>query len=147
MNLDNDEWLIKDGILIKYKKFECNPKSIIIPEGVLEIGGSSFYNRSLENVILPNSLIKVGSCAFYNNNITKLTIPRKVKIIEWKAFYHNQITSVMIMKETKISDDSFDSFTEIIRVPKELEIKVEKEETELEKVNRDKKRILELLRK
>ena len=46
-------------------------KTVIIPEGVTEIGSNAFWNTTLESVNLPSTIRKIGSGAFGDNNNLK----------------------------------------------------------------------------
>ncbi len=48
----------------------------------------------LTSVILPNTLIVIGHSAFYNNELTEVTIPSSVRYIVSEAFYQNKLQNV-----------------------------------------------------
>ena len=48
----------------------------------------------LTSVVLPNTLIDIGHSAFYNNELTEVTIPASVRFIGSKAFYQNKLQNV-----------------------------------------------------
>ncbi|GEM_PF-1551379 len=52
-----------------------NLKSVEIPETVISIGYSAFYQSALERVNLPEHLTELGASAFYHTNISEITIP------------------------------------------------------------------------
>ena len=73
--------------------------SVVIPEGVTQIGGHAFqYCYSLQNVILPSTLIEIGNYAFYCcNSLSSITIPESVSKIGEYAFSNcNALTSIYI---------------------------------------------------
>lgn len=56
MNIDNETWLIKDGVLFKYKGCE---NEIVIPEDVKIIRSYVFSSCNLKKVTLPSSIEKI----------------------------------------------------------------------------------------
>lgn len=55
---------IVQGILIE---FHVEPKEVVVPEGIREIGKSCFFNkRGILEISLPNSLERIGERAFRN---------------------------------------------------------------------------------
>ena len=48
----------------------------------------------LTSVVLPNTLIDIGHSAFYNNELTEVTIPSSVRYIGSEAFYQNKLQNV-----------------------------------------------------
>lgn len=77
---DINDFEIIEGELIKY-----NGKSKIVnlPEGIVSLGSSSFWNNThIKEVILPDSLIQIGGDAFYYcTNMVKVNIPANVKVM------------------------------------------------------------------
>ena len=77
---------IADGVLK-----ECTDKdveSVVIPEGVTEIGGCAFKGcKSLSSVEIPSSVTAIGERAFwYCTSLTSVEIPSSVTEIGAKAF-------------------------------------------------------------
>lgn len=69
----------------KYAFFNCKSlNKIILNEGIVELGESSFANNeSLESITLPNSLKTIKSNAFsYCYNLTNVTASKYTKLIE-----------------------------------------------------------------
>lgn len=68
--------------------YESLVKSVVIEEGISEIGSDAFsHYRSMETVVLPNSLYYIGTCAFdYCDQLKTITIPDSVTRIAEKAF-------------------------------------------------------------
>ncbi|MDE6289673.1 MAG: leucine-rich repeat protein, partial [Ureaplasma sp.] len=79
-NLNNDLFLIENGIL---KKVKIQNKDVVIPEGVVALNIGLFWDdQIIENVNLPKSLINLGGDTFYNcKNLKYINIPEKVEII------------------------------------------------------------------
>lgn len=65
-----------------------NLKSVIIPEGVEEIGSFTFHScGNLQKIVLPSTLKRIGTAAFYNCGALKsITIPEGVEEIGKNAF-------------------------------------------------------------
>lgn len=62
-------------------------RSVIIQEGVKEIGNSAFVNTSIEEIVLPNSITEISDYAFSNcKKLKKVTVGSGIKYIERKAF-------------------------------------------------------------
>ena len=76
-------------------------KYIIIPETIISIGNSAFYNNKLTDIddVIPNSVTRIGNNAFANNQLTSITIPAGVESIGNGAFYGNQITRLDYFRE------------------------------------------------
>lgn len=102
------EFIIKDGVLIRYTG---KKQSVIIPEGVVEIGktafdgcnhivsltipdtvknlkSSAFINKTkLENIVLPKGLKEISKFAFSDCvSLSSVRIPTSVTVIEEGAF-------------------------------------------------------------
>lgn len=63
---------------------ESGIESIVIPEGVTEIGGGAFYcvnvSSKLESIVIPNTVERIGNYAFQNcNKLTSLRFPSNLK--------------------------------------------------------------------
>jgi len=74
-----------DGFM---RSVRANLRSIVIPEGVTEIGAYAFaYCERLESVELPQSLSCIGNYAFIRcNGLRKLVIPPKVERLDAGLF-------------------------------------------------------------
>lgn len=86
MFMSEEGWINnKEGIV--YESFR-KIKSIVIPDGVEEIGNSAFLNcTGLEKVILPSTLKTIGNTSFASCiNLTELQIPDGVTSIGVGAF-------------------------------------------------------------
>lgn len=65
-------------------------ESIILPDGVKEIGDNAFQGTfRLTSISLPNSLETIGARAFYSTGLTKLIVPNSVSNIGACAFGFN----------------------------------------------------------
>jgi len=86
--------------------------SVVIQEGIEEIGFQAFYRNEITSVKLPNSLVLIGMGAFrYNNQIKgelDLSNLTKLTTIENSAFSNNQIASVKLPANiTEIHSQAF----------------------------------------
>lgn len=64
----------------------------------------SYGGARKENVIIPNGVITIGESAFYENKITGVTIPSSVTTIGSNAFLSNPLTSIIIKGKTALSE-------------------------------------------
>lgn len=81
--------------------------SLIIPEGVLEIGDGTygaFRGNFITDLVIPSSMTKIGTYAFYDNNITNLDLSKatNLRTIGNFAFYLNNITNLDLSKATNL---------------------------------------------
>ncbi len=75
-----------DGIVYGLEK-RCSIKSVVITEGVTEIGERLFYYyTSLKSIELPNSLTSIGRLAFANCGLEEIEISASVTSIGEYAF-------------------------------------------------------------
>ena len=79
--------------------------SVVIPEGVTEIGENAFYwCRNLTSVTLPESLKKIGNlafCACQNESFTSFTIPAGVSEVGYEILSScNNLTSITVLPST-----------------------------------------------
>lgn len=86
-------------------------KSLIIPEGITQLGDSMFNGCSqLVSVTFPNSLTSIGSFTFAScTSLTQISIPPAVKSISGFAFYNcSNLSSVAISESvTSIGEYAF----------------------------------------
>lgn len=78
--MENSDFEIIGDELIRYKGEES---LVRIPEGVVSIGASAFWNNTyVKEIILPSTLERLGGdCFYYCTNLEKITIPPKVGIM------------------------------------------------------------------
>jgi len=79
--------------------------SIVIPEGVTEIPGSTFSSNSyLESIVLPSTLVKIGNNAFrYCTALKSIVIPDGVTEIGLEAFaYCSSLESIKLGKSLSV---------------------------------------------
>ena len=79
------DFTIKEGVLEEYKGKD---KTVVIPDGVTEIGICAFYGRkSLKEIIIPGGVTKIGAAAFDGcKSLEKVVIPDSVTEIGDDAF-------------------------------------------------------------
>ena len=105
--------VIPDGIekIGRYAFDGTDLKSIVIPEGVVEIESNAFSScDSLVSVTIPKSLKRIGDVAFdHCSNLAAITIPGNVIEIGGSAFFGcKNLTSVTISKGVeKIGNQAF----------------------------------------
>lgn len=107
-------------IRIGHESDEVDYKSITnveIPNSVIEIGDSAFFNcSSLTSIDIPNSVIKIGKYAFSScKSLQSVEIPNSVIEIGKYAFSNcRSLTSVKIPNSvTKIYEGTFDDCREL----------------------------------
>lgn len=79
----------KDDILdLSPIYYGCLVKTVVIEEGISEIGSDAFsHYHSMETIVLPNSLKYIGKCAFdYCDQLKTISIPDSVTWIAEQAF-------------------------------------------------------------
>lgn len=119
LNIDNNEWNIRDGLLLEYRG---KSKDIVIPEGVEKIGVLALRGLMLKSVVFPDSLkiiddealkfnqlteivlppnlVSIGKEAFCLNNLKRVSIPSSVQKIDIEAFIGNEIAEMTISDKT-----------------------------------------------
>ncbi len=93
---------IKSGLLIKngvITKVIGNPKKVVIPKGITEIGDFAFfYCLSLTEVVIPGTVKRIGKNAFEGvYNLASVKISNGVeKIDDYAFFYCPSLSSIQI---------------------------------------------------
>jgi len=83
--------------------------SVIIGNGITEIGEGALGGLSLTSVTIPNSVTVIGMLAFADNKLTNITFGNNVTHISHEAFARNNLTSVSIPNSViKIGWSAFD---------------------------------------
>ena len=108
---DFPAYLKMEGTVITGCDKAALPASLVIPEGVTEIGESAFEDcTSLKSVSIPASVAEVGSSAFSDcKSLVSVTMAEGVKIIANDAFYDcKSLASVTLPKTlAEIGPDAF----------------------------------------
>lgn len=164
--------VIEEREFMNYK-FPKIVKTVILPDSVKTIRRDAFYYRlDVRKYILSKNLEEIGINSFeFNTSLEKIVLPSKIKMIPPSAFQNNinlrtvifspntelirngafvgcsRLESVTIPFDCKVEKNAFNETVEIIREPKQLTLTLEKEETELEKVQKDKQKLMSLFRK
>ncbi len=91
--------------------FGSRISGVTLPEGLLYIGGVSFFNTSIEEIQIPETVTEVGAGAFGNTNLKSVYIPKSVKTIGDYAFgFKNEelrdCGSVWIQDDLVMSSDN-----------------------------------------
>lgn len=88
---------------------KADVKSIIVEEGVTEIGTYAFYYCvNLTNVSLPNSLTKIGAFSFTGcNALTDIEIPSNVTTIGHSAFCYCRNLQYLYVQSPKVEVAGF----------------------------------------
>jgi len=79
-------------------------KRVILPNNVISIGNSAFYNcQKLQQVAFPSTLQSIGSYAFYKTyNIGNVVLPEGLTAIGECAFQYSRLTSVTFPSTLKV---------------------------------------------
>jgi hypothetical protein len=104
----------ENGSILAYD--ESYGLDVIIPqyiEGheVRAISNHAFAHKGLTSVILPEGLIDIGSYAFTSNQITSIIVPGSVAYIGWYAFSWNNLTSITIEGDENRFNDMWESIS------------------------------------
>jgi len=90
--------------------------SVIIPNGVISIGGSAFAKNQLTSVTIPNSVTSIASFAFAENSLTNISIPNSMTSIESFVFQKNRLTSITIPNSVTSIDTGAFSENQLISI-------------------------------
>ena len=105
-----EDFEIVDGVLKKYKG---DGGDVVIPDSVMSIGESAFYNcTSLKSISIPDSVTSIGNYAFYRCfRLTSVIIPNRVTSVGDYAFSEcGSLPSVSIPDSvTSIGECAFSS--------------------------------------
>ena len=114
------DFLIEDGIL---KKYTGPGGDVVVPEGVMSIGGSAFsFCSKLISVTLPKGVTDIGRNAFHwSGNLISVTLPEGVINIGDEAFSMcEKLQNITIPKSvTSLGNGAFSSCKNItdIKIP------------------------------
>ena len=88
LNVDDDEWLIEDGVVRRYRGHK---KNLFVPEGVIRLAPSSLRYKELETIYLPNTLKTMLDFCLADNNLEEIDLPLNLKYIYPGILYGNKI--------------------------------------------------------
>ncbi len=106
----------------EYAFYGCNVFSVTLPKNVQYVGDRAFAScQFLSSVILPDGVQNVGEEIFYGSAIQCVTLPASVVTIGESAFCNCPEFKQLVMKGTvppKAYENSFDAYDRIVlRVP------------------------------
>ena len=79
-------------------------KSVVIPNGITEIGANAFSGNQLTSITIPNSVTSIGSCAFcVNQNLTKI-VNKTGKAFDWNDICTRNSGAAFVTGTVKVSD-------------------------------------------
>ena len=108
-----------------WNKFKDKILTIVIEDGVTNIGNNIFYGSNAISVTIPNSVKTIGDNAFYNSSLISVTIPSGVETIGNSAFRDcGKLISVTVPNGVKqIGDKAFVGCTQLpsIELPASIE--------------------------
>ncbi|MCQ2552814.1 MAG: leucine-rich repeat domain-containing protein, partial [Clostridia bacterium] len=86
-----------------------NIKSVKLPEGLTEIGGSAFSRSGIESIIIPSSVRTIGKYAFdHCPNLKSVKLSNGLEIIDEFAFCDSGLESITIPASVKkVGRDAF----------------------------------------
>jgi hypothetical protein len=91
--------------------------NIIIPDSVMDIGGSAFQGSGLISISIPNNVTNIGDHAFAATRLTSVTIPGGITSIGDRAFAYTSLTNVTIPKSvTDIGESPFEGCTNLTTI-------------------------------
>lgn len=104
-------------------KFLNNP-SLILPQGLTEIGDYSFYNSSVSDITFPFTLKKIGNNAFQGTRLNNIILPNSVNTIGKSAFANcSSLNSVQLSENlSSIGDYCFSGCRNLNQCPLPLQL-------------------------
>ncbi len=101
-----------------WKDYKDKILTIVIEDGVTNIGNNAFYNSNAFSVSIPNTVNTIGNNAFRGSSITSVTIPSSVETINSDAFREcSKIRSVTVSDGVKtIGERVFQGCTQLTSV-------------------------------
>ncbi len=82
-----------------FNRYDIDIKSVVIPDGVKEIGSHAFKRCRFSSVNLPSSVEKIGASAFKACRLRSIIIPENVKRIGNWAFEFSMLDTVIILSK------------------------------------------------
>ncbi len=87
-----------------YGFFMTGITSVVIPEGVTDIGQWAFQNSNLKSIVIPSTVKTIDTGAFADAKISSVVIPASVEELGFQAFRTNTLVSVTIKGKSSVSD-------------------------------------------
>ncbi|MDE7337177.1 MAG: leucine-rich repeat domain-containing protein, partial [Clostridia bacterium] len=97
LNIDNEEWLICDGVLEKYRNKKI--EEVRVPNGVTSINTYAIMtDYSIKSIYLPKSVKRLESTGIVEcDNLTKVVIENPdIEIMEWGLSFNESLKEVYI---------------------------------------------------
>ena len=90
-------------------------ESVILNEGLVTIGNSSFSHGGLKSYNIPNTVETIGNYAFYNTDISEVHIPSSVNSIGTQAFSSCELITSITVDAGNVVYDSRNNSNAIIK--------------------------------
>ena len=116
------EFTISNGTLLSYNG---NASKIVIPDGVIKIGKSAFYdNDTVTEIILPDSVTHIGEYAMAEcSSLSRVHLSKNLVSIEKQAFaWDYELKGTLLLPEglQVLGYEVFDASSVTVRIPKSL---------------------------
>ena len=102
---------------------DCNNlESVIMHDGITELGDSCFNSCNISHLQLSHGLTEIPMLAFFNSHIAKLNIPPTIKRIGCSAFYYVRSSETIVIPEgvEEIASDALEGDYSRITLPSTL---------------------------
>lgn len=87
-------------------------KKVVVPKGITKIGSSAFLvphwkHPSLETIVLPDGLVEIGECAFYDcSGLKNIEMPSSIRSIGKNAFKNCAVLETIVLPDGLVNIDS-----------------------------------------
>lgn len=111
---NEDDFTIENGVLTKYHGILPD---VMIPKGVHIIGDKSFEALSIRSVIIPEGVTEIGSCSFSGcKRLLSVILPDTLREIKFFAFsYCTSLKIINLSPNVRYDNASFSSCNNIIK--------------------------------
>ena len=108
-------------------EFADGKGTIVLKEGVMEIGDSAFSECvELTSIVIPDSIVEIGMSAFCGcRELASVNLPGSVKRIESGAFYRCDELKNMTLPDSVRVIEEF-AFGECYKLPDDVRTKIQK---------------------
>ena len=95
---EEDFVVLGDGILVHFGGEE---KSVVIPDGVKQISGGTFYfNTDITDVSVPEGVVSIGQRAFMNcTKLTSVKLPKSLMVLDKESFARCKVLKTVVIPE------------------------------------------------